>query len=78
MIALHLEVRMRAINQLSLGGRHLSPIRGMTRPSEGDDVKNEAGWQYKVRLATLSLLANTDRVCAQTGSQALGMQARLT
>ncbi|XP_042251696.1 uncharacterized protein LOC121885929 [Thunnus maccoyii] len=38
---------MGAITQLSLGGRHPSPIRGMTWPSEGDDVMNGAGWQHK-------------------------------
>lgn len=74
----HLEVRMRAITQLSLGGRHPSPIRGMTWPSEGDDVMNEAGWQHKVMLATLSLRARVDEVSAQTRREALGKQARLT
>lgn len=69
------EVRMGAITQLSLGGRHPSPIRGVTWPSEGDDVMNEAGWQHKVRLATLSLRARVDRVSAQKRTQALCMQA---
>lgn len=49
MIAPRLEVRIRAITQLSLGGSHPSPVQGVTRPSEGDDVMNEAGWQDKVR-----------------------------
>lgn len=78
MIVHRLEVRMRAITQLSLGRRHPSPIRGVTWPSEGDGVMYEAGWQHKVRLATLSLRARVDRVFAQTRRQALGMQARLT
>lgn len=73
-----LEVRMRAITQPSLVGRHPSPVRGVTWPSEGDDVMYEAGWQHKVRLATLSLRAIVDRVFAQRRRQALEMQARLT
>lgn len=68
---------MRTITQLSLGGRHPSPVRGVTWPSEGDDVMNEGGWQHKVRLATLSLGARVDGVRAQGRRQALGMQARL-
>lgn len=72
-----LEVRMGAITQLSLVGRHPSPLRGVTWPSEGDDIMYEAGWQHKVRLTTLSLRAIVDRVFAQTRRQALGMQARL-
>lgn len=72
-----LEVRMGAITQLSLVGRHPSPVRGMTWPSEGDDIMYEAVWQHKVRLTTLSLRAIVDRVFAQTRRQALGMQARL-
>lgn len=78
MIVPRLEARMRAITQLSLGGRHTSPIRGMTWPSEGDDVMNVAGWQHKVKLATLSLRARVDRVFAQRVRQALRMHARLT
>ena len=78
MMVCRLEARMRAITQLSLGGRHPSHVRGMTWPSEGDDVMNEAGWQHKVKLATLSLRARVDRVFAQRGRQALGMQARLS
>lgn len=66
MIVLCLEVRMRAITQPSLGGGHPSPVRGVTWPSEGDDVMYEAGWQHKVRLATLSLRTRVDRVFAQT------------
>lgn len=77
-IAPRLEVRMRAITQLSLGGGHPSPIRGVTWPSEGDDVMNEVGWQHKVRLAALSLRARVDRVHAQARRQALGKEARLT
>lgn len=73
-----LEVRMRAITQLSLGGRDPSPVRGVTWPSEGDDVMYEAGSRHKVRLATPSLRAGADRVYAQTRRQALGMRARLT
>lgn len=56
-----LEVRMRAITQPSLVGRHPSPVRGVTWPSEGDDVMYEAGWQHKVRLTTLSLRAIVDK-----------------
>lgn len=78
MIVPRLEVRMRAITQPSLGGRHPSRVRGVTWPSEGDDVMYEAGWQHKVRLATPSLGARVDRVFAQTRRQALGTQARLT
>lgn len=37
------------------GGGYPSPTRGVTWPSEGDDVMNEGGWQHKVRLHTLSL-----------------------
>lgn len=69
MIAPRLEVRMRAITRLSLVGRHPSPVRGMTWPSEGDDVMNEVGWQHKVMLAALSLWARVDRVCAHTRRQ---------
>lgn len=78
MIAPSLEVRMRAITQLSLGGQHPSPVRAMTWPSEGDDVMNEVGWRHKVRLGAPSLRARVDRVYAQRRRQALGMQARLT
>lgn len=74
----HLKVRTKAITRLSLGGRHPSPIRGVTWPSEGDDVMYEAGLQHKVKLPTLSLRAQVDRVFAQTRRQALGMQARLS
>lgn len=49
-----LEVRMRTITQLSLVGAHPSPVRDVTWPSEGDGVMYEAGWQHKVRMATLS------------------------
>lgn len=51
---------MRTISQLSLGG-WISFSRGMTWPSEGDDVMNEAGWRHKVRLPTLSLRGRIDR-----------------
>lgn len=78
MIVPHIAARMRAITQLSLGRRHPSPVRGMTWPSEGDDVMDEAGWQHKVKPATPSLRARVDRVFAQSGKQALEMPSRLT
>lgn len=65
MMAPCLGIRIGAITQLSLGGSHPSPVRGVTWPSEGDDVMNEAGWQHKVRVATPSLRAGVDRVYAQ-------------
>lgn len=72
-----LEVKMRTITQPSLVGRHSSPLRGVTWPSEGDDVMYEAGWQHKVRLATLSLRVIVDKVFAQTRRQALGKQGKV-
>lgn len=72
-----LEIGIRAITQLSLGGRHPSTLRGVTWPSEGDGVIDEAGWQHKVRLATQSLRPRVDRVFAPTRRQALGEQHKV-
>lgn len=62
-----LKVRMRTITQPSLVEGHPSPTGDVTRPSEGDGVMYEAGWQHKVRTATLSRGGLwIDRVSAQT------------
>lgn len=41
---------MGAISQPSFPRRHPSDIRGMTWPSEGDDVMYEDAWQHKVKV----------------------------
>lgn len=72
-----LSVQLGAISQPSLARRHPSDIRGMTWPSEGDDVMNEAGWQHKVKVVTLSCRAIADRFSAQPRVLALGMQDKV-
>lgn len=72
-----LSVKLGAISQPSLARRHPSDIRGMTWPSEGDDVMYEAGWQHKVKVATLSRRARVDRFFAQARAPALGWRDKV-
>lgn len=71
-----LSVRMGAISQ-SLPRRHPSDIRGMTWPSEGDDVMYEAVWEHKVKVVSLSRRVIVDRFFAQARVRTLGMQDKV-
>lgn len=73
-----LSVRMGAISQSSLPGRHPSDIRGMTWPSEGDDVMYEAGWEHKVKVVSLSRRAIVDRFLHRQGFGPWGCKTRLS